>query len=328
MCNKFFNYVSKVFNSLFFGINFSKQIKKFTKPIYKSTKICYNILNNYVLEQIMFKCDYHTHTNFSFDGAKNSTPETLCEAAIANGVTDLAITDHFECNWKTEAAYPEFDADGHYAAIMAAKEKYKDKLNLSYGIEIGQYNQVPEEANKLLEKHDYDFIIGSIHNVRGAVDFYYWDFASIFASMQHSYIGHMFERYCSELCEVVDTFYKVNTIAHLTYIYRYCALSGNRYDFMQHADAAEQLFKKMIAKDIALEINVSTLWKGLGFAMPDRDFLSLYKECGGKLITVGTDSHSPEHIGECVDEGFSLLRSVGLNDVLVVRNGKKEIVKI
>ena len=72
----------------------------------------------------MFKCDYHTHTNFSFDGAKNSTPETLCEAAIANGVTDLAITDHFECNWKTEAAYPEFDADGHYAAIMAAKEKY------------------------------------------------------------------------------------------------------------------------------------------------------------------------------------------------------------
>lgn len=328
MCNKFFNYVSKVFNSLFFGINFSKQIKKFTKTIYKTAKICYNILNNYVLEQIMFKCDYHTHTNFSFDGAKNSTPETLCEAAIANGVTDLAITDHFECNWKTEAAYPEFDADGHYAAIMAAKEKYKDKLNLSYGIEIGQYNQVPEEANKLLEKHDYDFIIGSIHNVRGAVDFYYWDFASIFASMQHSYIGHMFERYCSELCEVVDTFDKVNTIAHLTYIYRYCALSGNRYDFMQHADSAEQLFKKMISKDIALEINVSTLWKGLGFAMPDRDFLSLYKECGGKLITVGTDSHSPEHIGECVDEGFSLLRSVGLNDILVVRNGKKEIVKI
>ena len=276
----------------------------------------------------MFKCDYHTHTNFSFDGAKDSTPETLCEAAIANGVTDLAITDHFECNWKSEAAYPEFKADEHYAEIMAAKEKYKGKVNLSYGIEIGQYNQCPEEAQKLLAKHDYDFIIGSIHNVRGAVDFYYWDFKSIFASMQHSYIGHMFERYCGELGEVVDTFDKVNTIAHLTYIYRYCALSGNKYDFLKHADAAEALFKKMIAKDIALEVNVSTLWKGLGFAMPDREFLSLYKECGGRLITVGTDSHSPEHIGECVDEGFDLLRSVGLNDILVVRDGKKTVIKI
>ena len=88
------------------------------------------------------------------------------------------------------------------------------------------------------------------------------------------------------------------------------------------------VLKKMISKDIALEVNVSTLWKGLGFAMPDREFLSLYKECGGRLITVGTDSHSPEHIGECVDEGFSLLRSVGLNDILVVRDGKKTVIKI
>jgi histidinol-phosphatase (PHP family) len=201
-------------------------------------------------------------------------------------------------------------------------------VNLTYGIEIGQYNQVPEEAEELLKKHDYDFVIGSIHNVRGAVDFYYWDFKSLFASMQHSYVGYMFERYCNELCEVVDGFDKVDTVAHLTYIYRYCALSGNHYDFLKHADCAERLFKKMIAKDIALEVNVSTLWKGLGFAMPDREFLTLYKECGGRLITVGTDSHSPEHIGECVEAGFDLLRSVDLRDILVVRNGEKTVVKI
>ena len=276
----------------------------------------------------MFKCDYHTHTNFSFDGAPESTPDALCEAAIANGVTDLAITDHFECNWKIDSVSPPLDADGHYEAIAAAKKKYKDKLNLAYGIEIGQYNQVPEEADALLAKHYYDFVIGSIHNVRGEADFYYWDFGKVFADKGEGYVGKMFERYCDELCEVVDTLDKVDTVAHLTYIYRYCALSGNHYDFINHAEHAEKLLKKIIAKDIALEVNVSTLWKGLGFAMPDREFLSIYKECGGKLITVGTDSHSPEHIGECVEEGFSLLRSVGLNDILVVRNGEKTIVKI
>ena len=84
----------------------------------------------------------------------------------------------------------------------------------------------------------------------------------------------------------------------------------------------------MISRDIALEVNVSTLWRGLGFAMPDRELLALYRECGGKLVTVGTDSHSPEHIGECVDEGFELLRSVGLDSILVVRNGEKTIMKI
>ena len=276
----------------------------------------------------MFKCDYHTHTNFSFDGAKESTPFSLCEAAIAQGVTDLAITDHYESNWKAEAAYPEYRADEAFEQIMAAKEKYKGKLNLAYGIEIGQYNQYPEVAKALLEKHDFDFVIGSIHNLRGALDFYYWDFGAVFRDMQPSYVGYMFERYCEELCEVVDGMNRIDTIAHLTYIYRYCALSGNRYDFTKHADAAEKLFKKIIPRDIALEINVSTLWKGLGFAMPDREFLSLYKDCGGRLITVGTDSHSPEHIGECVEDGFDILRSVGLRDIVVVRDGKKEIVKI
>ena len=97
---------------------------------------------------------------------------------------------------------------------------------------------------------------------------------------------------------------------------------------MQHADKMEKLFKKIISRDIALEVNVSTLWKGFGFPMPHKDILSLYRECGGRLITVGTDSHSPEHIGECVEEGFNTLRSVGLRDILVVRNGEKHIEKI
>ena len=136
------------------------------------------------------------------------------------------------------------------------------------------------------------------------------------------------ERYIDELCEVVDGCQYIDTIAHLTYIYRYCAMSGHHYDFMQHAEKVEKLFRKMIAKDIALEVNVSTLWRGLRFALPDRDFLSLYRDCGGRLITVGTDSHGTAHIGECVDEGFALLRSVGLGDILIVRNKEKTVIKI
>ena len=276
----------------------------------------------------MFKCDYHTHTRFSFDGAKNSSPESLCEAAIARGVTDLAITDHFECNWRAEVAFPPYDADRAYEEIMAAKEKYKGKVNLTYGIEIGQANQYPEEAKALLLSHDYEFVIGSIHNLRGALDFHYWDFKRIFEDMSPAYIGYCFERYINELCEVVDTLDKIDTVAHLTYLQRYCAMSGNEYDFMAHADKMAVLFEKIAKRDIALEVNVSTLWKGFGFPMPQKEILSLYRDCGGRLITVGTDSHSPEHIGECVDRAFDNLREIGLRDILVIRNGEKHIERI
>lgn len=285
-------------------------------------------LYNYFLRWIMFKCDYHTHTRFSFDGAPISTPDSLCLSAIERGVTDLAITDHFECNWRAEGETLPYDADAAYKEIMEAKAKYKDKLNLTYGIEIGQANQYPEEAKKLLSSHNYEFVVASIHNLRGAPDFYFWDFKKVCNDASPEYIGHHFERNIDELCEVIDTLDRIDSIAHLTYINRYIAMSGNSYDFMKHSDKIDKLFKKMIARDIALELNLSTLSKGLPFTMPHKEILSLYRECGGRLITIGTDSHSPEQIGNCVEAGFELLRSVGLCDILVVRNGKKHIEKI
>lgn len=276
----------------------------------------------------MFKCDYHTHTRFSFDGAKNSTADSLCRAAIERGVTDLAITDHFECNWKAESAFPPYQAALAREEIFAAKEKYKDKLNLTYGIEMGQINQYPEEAHKLFLDNDYEFVICSIHNLRGAVDFCFMNFEKMFSYMPETYMGYLFERYIDEQLEALDNCDRISTVAHLTYMKRYCALSGNDYDFSKHFDKVEKLYRKMVSRDIALEVNVSTIWKGLGFPMPDGEFLELYRDCGGRLITVGSDSHSPDHVGECIEEGFGILRSVGLNNILVVRNGEKTIVKI
>lgn len=276
----------------------------------------------------MFKCDYHTHTRFSFDGAKDSTPDSLCRAAIERGVTDLAITDHFECNWRIDAAYPPYRADLAYNEIMEAKEKYRGKLNVTCGIELGQINQCPEEAKKLLDSYNYEFVIGSIHNLRGSLDFCFIDFEKFFEYMPEECVGRLFERCVDELCESLDVCDKISTVAHLTYMRRYCALAGHDYDFSKHSCSIEKLYKKMIAKSVALEVNVSTLWKGLGFAMPDRKLLEIYRDCGGKLVTVGTDSHSPEHIGECVNEALGLLRSIGIDNVLVVRNGEKTIVKI
>ncbi len=273
----------------------------------------------------MFKCDYHTHTHYSFDGSPSSTPDALCEAAILNGVTDLAITDHFESNWKIDCVSDPYDAERAYISVMETKEKFKGKINLTYGIELGQSNQYPDEAKKLIDSQKFEFIIGSVHNLRGAPDFYYFDFTKINSD---EYIFKLFERNISELQETVDIMDKIDTIAHITYIHRYLALAGKTYDFSKHFPSLEKLFMQMIRKDIALEVNVSTLWKGLGFAMPDLDILSLYRDCGGRFITVGTDSHSPEHIGDNVDEGFKIIKKAGLSDIIVIRNGNKTIVKI
>ncbi len=253
------------------------------------------------------------------------SPIEICEAAVEKGITDIAITDHFECNWRTEDELLQYDAHAAYEGIMCAKEKYKGKLNLTYGIEIGQANQYPEAAASLLASHPFEFVIGSIHRFLDMPDFKYLDFKAL---AEDERIGEFFERYIDDLSDAVDVLPKLDTVAHLTYAGRYCALAGVRYDFTKHFSKTEALYKKIISRDIALEINLSTVLNGLGFTMPDREFLSLYRDCGGRLITVGTDAHFLKNVGEYIEPAFALLRDVGLRDILTVRGGERCTVKI
>ena len=44
---------------------------------------------------------------------------------------------------------------------------------------------------------------------------------------------------------------------------------------------------------------------------PSRDILKLYKELGGTIITIGSDSHKPEHLGAYIDWAKEELRELG-----------------
>ena len=276
----------------------------------------------------MFVCDMHMHSRFSFDAEQDFSPDAVCRAAIEKGITDIAITDHFEANYKTSldemTRTSVYDHETAYAEIMAAKQKYKDKVNLIYGIEIGQANQATSEAVDMLKAHNFEFVIGSIHNLRGMGDFYFMDLSGV----PDEQVGSWLSRYFDELCEIVDVMPRVDTIAHITYLIRYLAFAKRQFDVKPYYDKMSHFFGKIIARDIALEVNTSTLWKGLGFSMPDGDILKLYRECGGKLITVGSDSHGPANLAGCVPQAFDILRSCGFDSVLTVRNGQKQLVKI
>ena len=62
-----------------------------------------------------------------------------------------------------------------------------------------------------------------------------------------------------------------------------------------------------------LEINTSSHRYSLKDSTPSRDILKLYKELGGKIITIGSDSHKPEHLGAYIDEAKELLKETGFD---------------
>ncbi len=267
----------------------------------------------------MFLCDYHTHTHFSFDGAPASTHDAMCRRALEVGLTDIAFTDHCDINAEVERLYDfPYDADKAFASMMEVKEKYKGRLNVVCGLELGNATQYPAEAKAVLDAHPYEFVIGSLHNLNRVPDFCVMSFGH----MSDGLINQLFDRALDETIEMAR-FPGISTVGHITYMHRYITLAGKKLDFKPYYDKLTHLYRTVIDRDIAIEINVSTLWKGLGISMPTMELLKLYRDCGGKLITIGSDSHAPETLAKAIRKGYAILETVGFHEVLTVQDGQR-----
>ena len=266
----------------------------------------------------MFLCDYHTHTHFSFDGDPSSTHDAMCRRALELGLTDIAFTDHCDVNGEVEELYTIYDADKAFASMMEVKEKYKGRLNVICGIELGNPTQYPDYAAKALAAHPYEFVIGSLHNLRDVPDFWFLNYEP----MPDALIARLFDRTLDETIEIAK-YPGISTLAHITYMHRYVSLTGRKLSFKPYYEKLEHLYRTIIERDVALEINVSTLWKGLGFSMPTMELLKLYVDCGGKLITIGTDAHAPVNLGKSLRQGYAILETVGIHEVMTVRDGRR-----
>ena len=263
--------------------------------------------------------DSHMHTCFSHDADPKATPFSLCEAAIERGLSGIAITDHCDVNGQVEGIYPYFDHDSCYNAMMEAKEHFRGKLRVSLGVELGQAPDYPEYARELLQAHKYDFVLGSIHNLTGVPDFCFFNYERFSDVLCRQLFARTLTA-ARELCN----FNGISSIAHLTYMHRYMLLAGKTMDFSEYREQLVDLFEAMIDRGIALELNVSLIRKGIPLYMPTEEIFRLYKDVGGKLVTVGSDAHFACDVGANIVDGYKLLSSVGFDSVAFCENGVLE----
>ena len=262
----------------------------------------------------MYLCDNHTHSRFSFDGS--DSPDALCEAAIRNGVNEISITDHYDIDGITERIYTPYLAKEARESVLAAREKYAGRLQVNYGIELGQANHMPAESAAFLRENGFDYVLGSIHNLRGVPDFCFMKYEE----MSDRLIELLIERSLDEILEIarMDS---ITTLAHITYPHRYATLAHRDVDLMQFTDRFRAIFKEIVERGISLEINTSTL-RTAGITMPTYPVFRLYRECGGELVSFGSDSHKAEYIGYRIPEAQKMLSDMGFAYQTVIRNGK------
>ena len=177
--------------------------------------------------------DCHTHTQFSVDSDADIIG--MIEKAMSLGLSAYAVTDHCECNrWYSEEHYPDEttyryfdfgrDFENSVTAVTKLKEKYDGKLNLICGVEMGQGNQVPEIAEKIVSDKRLDLVIGSIHQLPKTEDFAFIEYDK----MTVEEMEKLLEKYFMEVYNL-SKWGKFDILGHLTYPLRYIEDKG-RYE--------------------------------------------------------------------------------------------------
>ena len=263
--------------------------------------------------------DYHVHTEFSNDSIYPM--EEVVKDAISLGIKDICFTDHVDYgpyrDWDDprgiqyrpgdegepeQVALTNVDYKKYFSMIEKMREKYREKIAIKAGLEFGVQTHTIPEYEKLFRSYPFDFIILSIHQA-GDQEFWTNEYQSGRTQQEYN------EGYYKELLSVVQNYHSYSVLGHMDLIVRYD--SYGIYPFEKLKPLLTEILKTVIADGKGIEINTSNHRYGLSDMTPSRDILKLYKELGGTIITIGSDSHKKEHLGAYIDWAKEELRKLG-----------------
>ncbi len=249
--------------------------------------------------------DLHVHTDNSFDGNHSAT--FFCEQAEFMDLRAVAFTDHCEVDqFKGDPTYEKriFQA---FFEVSKVRSAFRGKLLILNGIELGQPAYDIETANKIVNSHDYDQILGSVHNLRGGEDFYFMENLTLLEAER------LLKEYFDELIELLK-WGNFDVLAHLTYPLRYFYSKSNlEIDLDKFKTQIDEILLLTAKSNKALEINTAALRQPLNKLSPEVDIVKRFKELGGKYVTVGSDAHYAEHLAADIDMAYSCALEAGFD---------------
>ena len=276
------------------------------------------IIGGIAIMRYKFISDSHTHSERSFDG--NDSVMMMCEQAANIGLYSLTVTDHCECNEYFEKNVSE-DISRSVMDINRAKAAYHNRVKIYTGIELGQPTQDTRAAQEALLLGNYDFVLGSLHNLKNEQDFYFLEYTK-------ENVDYLLERYIEELYELASQ-NLFDSLAHLDYPLRYIiGNAGIIPDKKYFSDMLDDVLMLIIKNDKAIELNTSGLRQVIGRTLPDEAVLRRFRALGGKYVTLGSDAHRWGDIGSGIEDGLSLLGSCGFTHFTVFEKREPRLLPV
>ncbi|MCR5794122.1 MAG: histidinol-phosphatase HisJ family protein [Solobacterium sp.] len=266
------------------------------------------------------RTDYHIHCEFSDDSREKM--ENQIERAIELGLDEICFTDHVDYGIKKDWSEGNIEYRGgdgmngfedmdpvanvdypkYFDKLHRMKDIYKDRITIRQGLEFGIQTITVAQYEKLFRDYrdELDFTLLSMHQVDN-LEFWTGDFMKGRTQKEYN------EKYYQEIYDVMKVFRDYSVLAHLDLLVRYDPLGA--YPFANVRDMVAEILKLAIRDGKGIELNTSSWHYGLSDTQPSRAILKLYKDLGGRIITIGSDAHITKFLADHLDDAMDILKN-------------------
>lgn len=255
--------------------------------------------------------DGHTHTQWSWD-ADNGSMEGSCARAVELGLPAIAFTEHVDAvRWAVPPASREamrrrglepddhgrfepapLDVDGYLDTIERCRHRFP-QLRIVTGAEIGEPHWFPTETRALLQRGDFERVLGSVHSLthEGRP----WATDDLLGAAAPTGLGphEVVRRYLAEALALVTTDTTVAVLAHIDFPFRHWPAAAGEVSVTDFQEEFRAVLRELARSGRALEVNT--------LVPLDAEVVRWWVQEGGTAVTFGSDAHEPTSVGA----GFS-----------------------
>jgi histidinol-phosphatase (PHP family) len=261
--------------------------------------------------------DSHLHTNLSPDS--DVPVDVFAAAAVAQGVAEIAITDHVDFDPRGPAyAFASF-ADRERSVRQAA-DRWADRgVDIRFGVEVTYERAFEDDIRAHLSRHRYDFVIGSVHI---GPDSPYVP-ARVAAWVEGRSLREVLAPYFDEVAAAARSGL-FDTLGHIDFVKRYLHPHVLPGAFARAPGLYEPILRDLVVSGTALEVNTSGLRQAPGETYPPEPIVARYRDMGGRSVTTGSDAHREDDFAFGLDAGYGVVAGAGFSQ-LSFRRGDEQV---
>ncbi len=273
-----------------------------------------------------------SHVHIDFDRIESELEQYLREAESKN-ISEFTVTDHIILPnipvydyiikggkvFLKDLSFLKCSLTTMDIKRYVTTVKKKEASNVHLGAEIDYNEYCEDKIREFLEMHPFDIVLGSLHFLDGYCISRKMEMKSYSSKVP---VLDIYKKYFTELRKLAQS--KIfDVLSHVDLVRKH----SEPVKFDDYSEEVSVLINDLLENDTGIEVNTSG-YAFMNDSYPSTDFLALCKKKGLDKITIGSDAHKAENLGQNLEKAVEKLKHVGYDKIVKFKKRKPEYISL